>query len=132
MTEMMELANKKNVKMIIVNTFHMFKKVEKKPENDEGEQNSFQESICHWQEEGNTHICGGCAVRVRTEGAPVGSGGVTATQKAPKHCSSMCLYAVNVCSLLPRTELSPAQFKISLNKVRLGHYNILLSKQIPA
>lgn len=32
MTEMMELANKKNIKMIIVNTFHMFKKVEKKPE----------------------------------------------------------------------------------------------------
>ena len=30
MTEMMELDNKKNVKMIIVNTFHMFKKVEKK------------------------------------------------------------------------------------------------------
>ena len=26
MTEMMELANKKNVQMIIVNTFHMFKK----------------------------------------------------------------------------------------------------------
>ena len=32
MTEMMELANKKNVQMIIVNTFHMFKKVEKKHE----------------------------------------------------------------------------------------------------
>ena len=62
-------------------------------------------------------VCGGCTVRARTEDTPVRSGGVTATPTVPKYWSSMCLCLVTVCSLLPRTELSPAQFKISLNKV---------------
>lgn len=81
---------------------------------------------------GNTHVCGGCAVWARTEALRQEKAGVTATQTAPRSTAPQCVSMQSTLLSSPKDRTVTAQFKISLNKVRLGHYNILLSKQTPA